>query len=61
MQRLKDLLNDVKEGKKEVRQPVDHTDGVGQCLADLHKKYLELAEELERERQNGKHRQKQVN
>lgn len=51
----------MKEGKKEVRQPVDHTDGVGQCLADLHKKYLELAEELERERQNGKHRQKQVN
>jgi uncharacterized protein YoxC len=60
LQRLKDLLNDLEQGNVDIRQPVDETDGVGECLAGLHQKYLDLLNDLENEREKGKHQQKQV-
>lgn len=58
--RLNDLLNDLNNRNKKVKQPEDQTDGVGQRLADVHKKYLELVDELEKEKQHGNLKQKQV-
>ena len=58
--RLKDLLNDLEQENFDVRQPVDETDGVGECLAGVHSKYLDLLNELQNERENGKQQQKQV-
>lgn len=60
LKRLKNLLNDLNEGRTDIRQPLGETDGVGQCLADLHKKYLDLLNDLEDEREKRKHTQKQV-
>lgn len=58
--RLNDLLNDLNNRNKKVKQPEDQTDGVGQRLADVHKKYLELVDELEKEKQHGNLKQKQA-
>ncbi len=44
----------------DIRQPVDETDGVGECLAGVHQKYLDLQNDLENERHKGKRQQKQV-
>ncbi|XP_028394639.1 centriolin-like [Dendronephthya gigantea] len=60
LKRLKNLVNDLNEGHTDIRQPFDETDGVGECLADLHKKYLDLLNDLEDERQKRKHQQKQA-
>ena len=60
LKRLKEFLNDLDEGRVDVRQPLDGTDGVGECLADLHHKYLHLLKDLENERKKGKQQQKQV-
>lgn len=60
LKRLKDLLSDLDRGGVEIRQPVDETDGVGECLAGLHRKYLHLLNDLEKEREKGKRQQKQV-
>lgn len=60
LKRLKDLLSDLDRGGVEIRQPVDETDGVGECLAGLHRKYLDLLNDLEKEREKGKRQQKQV-
>ena len=60
LKRLKEFLNDLDEGRVDVRQPLDETDGVGECLADLHHKYLHLLKDLENERKKGKQQQKQV-
>jgi hypothetical protein len=58
--RLKDLLSDLEQGRVDIRQPADETDGVGGCLAGLHHKYLDLLNDLDNERRKGKHQQKQV-
>ena len=60
LQRLNELLNDLERGCVDVRQPVDDTDGVGECLADLHRKYLDLLNDLENEGEKRKRQQKQV-
>ena len=44
----------------DIRQPVDETDGVGECLAGVHQKYLDLQNDLENERHKEKRQQKQV-
>ena len=58
--RLKDLLTDLEQGHVDIRQPVDETDGVGECLAGLHHKYLDLLNDLDNEKQKGRRQQKQA-
>ena len=60
LKRLKEFLNDLDEGRVDARQPLDETDGVGECLAHVHDKYHHLLNDLENERKKSKQQQKQV-
>lgn len=57
---MKDLIHDLDQGTMDIRQPIDEADEFGECLADLHQKYLDLLHKLENEKEKGKHQQKQV-
>lgn len=54
LDRLNDLRDDVDTKRSSVREPFGHGDELGEALADLHQRYLELLEALKKERQGDK-------
>lgn len=50
LERLGELRNDINRGRSAVREPFSDQDDLGRALAELHRKYLDLKRDLERER-----------
>ena len=50
LERLGELRNDINKKRSAVREPFNDQDDLGRALADLHRKYLDLMRDLERER-----------
>jgi len=50
LERLGELKNDINKKRSGVREPFNDQDDLGRALADLHRKYLDLMRDLERER-----------
>ena len=50
LERLGELKNDITKKRSAVREPFNDQDDLGRALADLHRKYLDLMRDLERER-----------
>ena len=50
MERLEELKSDINKKRGAVREPLNDQDELGRALAELHKKYIDLMRELERER-----------
>ena len=50
LERLGELNNDITRKRAAVREPLNDQDDLGRALADLHRKYLDLMRDLDRER-----------
>ena len=50
LERLDGLKGDINRRRSAVREPLDDRDELGQALADLHQKYIDLMRDLDRER-----------
>lgn len=50
LERLGELKNDINKKRSAVREPFNNQDDLGRALADLHRKYLDLMRDLDRER-----------
>ena len=50
LERLDELKGDINKRRGAVREPLNDQDELGRALAELHKKYIDLMRELERER-----------
>ena len=50
LERLGELKGDINKRRGTVREPLNDQDELGRALAELHKKYIDLMRELERER-----------
>ena len=47
---MDELKGDINKRRGAVREPLNDQDELGRALAELHKKYIDLMRELERER-----------
>lgn len=50
LERLDGLKGDINRRRSAVREPLDDRDELGQALAELHQKYIDLMRDLDRER-----------
>lgn len=50
LERLAALKGDINRRKSAVREPLNDQDELGQAIAELHQKYIDLMRDLERER-----------
>lgn len=50
LERLDELKGDINRKRSAVREPLNDQDELGQALAELHQKYIDLMRDLDRER-----------